>query len=1132
MAADPPRKDFEVTVTQAAPPPEPAAPARAGPRPLGTVAELVQVLKSGEFLTPVRFDKLTRDLQKRFTRPDELARELVRWGWITPYQSNTLLAGKASQLQLGPYLLQTPLASGGMGQVFRARHRIMERVVALKIIRPDIAHSSEAIGRFRREVAVVARMAHPNIVVAHDASEANGVYFLAMEFVDGKDLSTLVAQKGKLPIADACEYVRQAAVGLQHAHERGLVHRDIKPSNLMLTAVAEIKNAPPRPLVKILDLGLARLEQDTGDNRERVKTRLGAVMGTPDYMAPEQALDPRTADIRSDIYSLGCTLYFLLGGERPFPDPDLRKKMEGHIRGTPAPLASLRPEAPKALLAVVARMMAKKQAERYQTPAEAAQALAPFCAGAGVPDLAAATAAVSAAPLRSPLADAKTVVAAEAGAAGDSSLGESSASDTSLSLSLAPASEMGRSSGGKRVYLTLAALLVLLLGGGLVALQFMGGNGKEQNDPDKDKSGSLALPGPKTLDFGPPIVATFDPKYLDALDPAKIPPLERFDGQPKELVGVLGEHRLRGSVIAVSPDGSLIATATPGLVSGVFLGDPERLRQDRHLPILNLASIAISADNATLAVGQADGGARLWSIKEGKEIATLKPVARDEKELARLGAAARGVLARPQFSSGTRLLGLVEKEAWVWDTKTPEPIKVLKGHKGYLSCCAISPDGALALTGSGSDEGVVRLWNIDNERTLASVEPPKVPQETPKRAVHSVTFSKDGTRIAAGLGEEVHVWKTAEFGSEKTARVFKYGAQQSLAFSPDGKLLLLGDNVYLHLLDLETGKLVWQYHLYYAGQVAFYRAGGKRLLVSAGRDIRAFDEETKTEPVALRGPGGPVNAVAVSPDGRYVGAGGMHVRMAMFWDLHTGKEHECPTGNQVTGAFFSPDSRAFIYTGQDAFLPVLTDTASNEFLPLKLQKREGAAHTRWAAVSPDGRFLLGSFWDGVSWLWDFKSGETLRSFVSPPGDAGRVEFAPSGALALIHDELWDLKDAKKLHAFNAPSFFMPDGRVLSLGAKPAIFAVSASGVEERGATSLPPLGGGARPWPTLSANGKRLAAFIEKTLKVFDVPSGTVVWEYTPDPTRFEIRGVHLSPDGRYLFSGNNNGTVYIYRLP
>src|SRR5262249_16703575 len=163
-------------------------------------------------------------------------------------------------------------------------------------------------------------------------------------------------------------------------------------------------------------------------------------------------------------------------------------------------------------------------------------------------------------------------------------------------------------------------------------------------------------------------------------------------------------------------------------------------------------------------------------------------------------------------------------------------------------------------------------------------------QEAPKRPVNSVAFSRDGTHVAAGLGEEIYLWKTAEFASEKTVRVFKIPAQQGLAFSPDGKLLLAGGNVYLSLFVLEAGKSAWQHQLYYGGQVAFYRSGAKRLLVSAGRDVRAFEEGTKAEPMPVHGPGGPVQAVAISPDGRYVGIGGLFVRMAMFWDLETGKE--------------------------------------------------------------------------------------------------------------------------------------------------------------------------------------------------------------------------------------------------
>jgi len=268
-----------------------------------------------------------------------------------------------------------------MGIVWEAQHLLMDRRVALKLIRCQYAVDGVAVDRFRREVRVAAQLQHPHIVAAYDAEQAGQTHFLVMEYVEGRNLESYLRSGGRLGITEACRYARQAAFGLQHAHEHGMVHRDIKPHNLMRT---------PGGQIKILDFGLARLgtpaleEFDVSANEAGLcagvepLTVTGTVMGTPDYLAPEQAVNSATADIRADIYSLGCSLYQLLTGEVPFPGGSPREKIDRHAISEPRPLADLRPDVPVALAGVIARMMAKAPAERYQTPAEVATALQPF----------------------------------------------------------------------------------------------------------------------------------------------------------------------------------------------------------------------------------------------------------------------------------------------------------------------------------------------------------------------------------------------------------------------------------------------------------------------------------------------------------------------------------------------------------------------------------------------------------------------------------------------------------------------------------------------------------------------------------------------------------------------------------
>jgi serine/threonine protein kinase len=269
------------------------------------------------------------------------------------------------------YQVLERLGEGGMGQVFKARQLRLGRVVALKIIRKDREAQFQAVRRFQREAKAGGRLSHPNIVAFYDADAAGEVNFLAMEYVKGTDLARLVQRSGAMPLTPACDCVRQAAMGLQHAHERGLVHRDIKPPNLLLSSDGA---------VKILDMGLARLEQvSTAEHASSELTETGTVMGTAAYMAPEQALDPRDADGRADVYSLGCTFYYLLTGRAPFVHSSAAQVLLKHQLEEPTAVEQLRPDVPVALGAVVRPMMAKRREGRYQTAAEAAAALEPFC---------------------------------------------------------------------------------------------------------------------------------------------------------------------------------------------------------------------------------------------------------------------------------------------------------------------------------------------------------------------------------------------------------------------------------------------------------------------------------------------------------------------------------------------------------------------------------------------------------------------------------------------------------------------------------------------------------------------------------------------------------------------------------
>lgn len=297
--------------------------------------------------------------------PERLSQLLVRDGLLTGFQAEQLLIGKWRGFSIGRYKVLEPLGSGGMATVYLCEHVHMCRRVALKILPLSQAANPASVERFHREARAVATLSHPNIVRAFDVDQHARLHFLAMEYVEGASLQTIVSQRGPLGILQAVHYMRQAALGLQHAFENGLIHRDIKPSNLLVDLTGT---------VKILDLGLARFFRDKTDDLSNKNQE--HVLGTADYLAPELAIHGREVDIRSDIYSLGCTFYFCLTGQLPFPDGSPAHKIVLHQSRQPRPIRELRPEVPRELASIIEKAMAKRPEKRFQTPQDLADALA------------------------------------------------------------------------------------------------------------------------------------------------------------------------------------------------------------------------------------------------------------------------------------------------------------------------------------------------------------------------------------------------------------------------------------------------------------------------------------------------------------------------------------------------------------------------------------------------------------------------------------------------------------------------------------------------------------------------------------------------------------------------------------
>jgi eukaryotic-like serine/threonine-protein kinase len=298
------------------------------------------------------------------TDTDFVADRIVQAELLTRWQADRLLEGRHKGFFLGKYKLLGLLGTGGMSSVYLAEHVLMQRRVAIKVLPKNRVGDTSYLARFHREARAAATLDHRNIVRAYDVDNEGGVHYMVMEYIDGRDLQHIVQEDGPLDYMAVADYIRQAAEGLAHAHEAGLIHRDVKPANMLV----DQKN-----VIKLLDLGLARF---TDEEVASLTVQFDEnVLGTADYLAPEQALDSHGVDLRADIYGLGCSMYFLLTGHPPFVGGTLPQRLMMHQKDQPPNILLDRGDAPPDLVAICMKMMAKKPGQRYQTADEAAKAL-------------------------------------------------------------------------------------------------------------------------------------------------------------------------------------------------------------------------------------------------------------------------------------------------------------------------------------------------------------------------------------------------------------------------------------------------------------------------------------------------------------------------------------------------------------------------------------------------------------------------------------------------------------------------------------------------------------------------------------------------------------------------------------
>jgi serine/threonine protein kinase len=710
-----------------------------------SAADLFDVLEEHQLLDFNHLQEIRQQLADPMPDSQVLAELLLERGWLTRYQVDLLLQGRVAELFLGPYRLLEPLGEGGMGQVFKAVHRRLGRVVALKAIRQErLSQDPESIRRFQREARAAAQLAHPNVVIVYDADQVGSNYFIAMEYIEGTDLSQLVKQSGPLPVAQACDFIRQAALGLQHAHESGMVHRDIKPSNLLVTRGPSSGGRDSSPflhlsrsgvymhwgVVKILDMGLVRLAQSTDPQAaEGSLTREGSVIGTPDYIAPEQARNAHRVDIRADLYSLGCTFYYLLTGRPPFAEGGVIEKLLMHQMDQPQPVEELRPEVPPEVSAIVTKLMAKCPEDRYQEPIQLADALAALKLDSvpsqptpqplrRQPDSSTNTDVVPVAPTPTP----------------------STAQLDQLAGTLIPkkiASLPGHRGWVTALAFSLSRDLLATAGvdGGLRLWDFRGKKPIDHNAQPLHRGEIHALA------FSPDngLLASASGTIDGAVwlwDVAT-------DGLHQR--GALRKHRAPVEALAFTTDCKMLATAGSDRTIYLWdLGGPEpreRAMLKGHTD--SVQALAFTSDARKLASGSQDGTVRVWSISKiwSREQAVLP--------------GHEGNVRTVAFSPDGRLVasGSVDQTIRLWDVSDlkPIPLAVFEGHQGGVRQIQFAPDGKSLL--SIEDRSRVFVWEVSSGRKLRE-------WILPEAMICSTAFTFDGRYTALGTqGGKTYVFR-------------------------------------------------------------------------------------------------------------------------------------------------------------------------------------------------------------------------------------------------------------------------------------------------------------------------------------------------------------------------------------
>jgi WD40 repeat protein/serine/threonine protein kinase len=948
-----------------------------------------------------------------------------RCGSILRSGEESMLSGAtpAELVNHPDYEIRGRLPQGGMGVVYLAYNRLMARDEVLKLIGPGNIGHPGALDRFLREIRAVARLRHPNIVTAYSAFRCGGSVVFAMEYIDGLDLRRIVKAKGRIPVRQACHFAHQAALGLQHAHEAGLVHRDIKPGNLMLTRQGG------RPLVKILDFGLSLAtaggEDPVSDHRGPVAAResettaaltcTGQMLGTPDFMAPEQIVNAKAADIRSDIYSLGCTLYYMLSGRPPFEAARLSDVLQAHRTKDAPPLSTVQPDVPVELEALVAKMMAKEPGRRFGEPTEVAEALTPFFSTRR-PNLAQTPAPGVASAETDQARRARDAVAAlppaiATGSEGDPRRAESiwkglieiGEDEDDWYLATTPA----KPAGGRSHRFRAAAAVVAV--GASFLFGFIIFNPKPKPG-DQTGGGRPKSPGP-------------------VVDHAA-----QTGGQPSDRGGVPGGRVNRAET---NPGrGDLPKAVTP---TADRPAEPEPVVPDR-------------AENDPRTVS----GVRVIEIKRAdqrKPETTIpaRHVALDSGELPRQQRLLTSVTFLPD---GWHALTVGRgPDLLLWDLiggRAFDPFK--DDHPDIVYALAVSPDGRFVATG-GQDkvretDFDIRVWEVASGRLVL-----RLPGH--KGIISGLRFTPVGRRlISTSWDHTLCFWNCADWSLEHRTRPYPEPLT-CLALSADGRLIATGTSFRKVLLwDAATREL--KKPLEAKDQtsrvtaLAFLPDGHGLVSAFESGDLIVWDvDRARPHYPRSRAHEGGICMAVCSSDGQLAATGGEVDRAVRLWDVATGRmvrEFHFDDTGRVRALAFSADGRTVLagnWRGTLKLLPVPVPEVWQVEKELPPVSRRRQAAVAIALVSPDGQSILSTSQEGLT-LWDRKSGLRIQRVEWAGRSINAVAFSPEGERVLVAQDktlrLGELGKNSPIREFDGHGdpisdvAFAPSGRLVYLAA--------------------------------------------------------------------------------------------------